>query len=222
MIAEILPDCCDISGRRVFRPDSHRHGGFRPTFPMGRYLSQPLTVHCANLIELRRFLSKCSYVSDEKQFGKSDYWLPPDEFEKTKKGDCEDFALWTWRQFLDMGYDARFVVGSSGRYGEGHAWVTFNRDGKSFLVEPLACMIGTRLPRLSAVRYQPHFSVAWDGHDVSYYEHTNRQFRASLPQIASLAAEWLFFWTRFWMVLPVRIAKRLLRKGSRAPISPPS
>ena len=82
---------------------------------MGRYISQPLTINCSTVREVREFLVTCEYVSDKELFGKEEYWQPPEEFEKRKKGDCEDFALWTWRQLLNMGYDSRFVGGSSGR-----------------------------------------------------------------------------------------------------------
>jgi hypothetical protein len=99
---------------------------------MGRYVSQPLTIKCTTIDEVRRFLIGCEYVSDKELFGKDDYWQPPEEFEKRKKGDCEDFALWTWRQLLNMGYDARFIGGSCGRFGEGHAWVEYFQDGKCF------------------------------------------------------------------------------------------
>src|SRR2546423_1001091 len=121
MIAEVLPDRYDISGRKVFRPDQRRHG-LRSTAPFGRYISQPLSVHCRDMNELRRFLLTCKQVSDEEQFGKPDYWQPPEEFEKTRKGDCDCYALWTWRQLVEMGVDsARFVAGRVGRFGAGHA-----------------------------------------------------------------------------------------------------
>ena len=55
---------------------------------MGRYLSQPLTVNCKTIADVRTFLTKCRVVSDKKQFGTEDYWQPPEDFEKTKKGDC--------------------------------------------------------------------------------------------------------------------------------------
>ena len=84
MIAEVDPDRYDVSGHKVFRPDQRRQG-LRSTAPFGRYVSQPLSVHCKNLEELRRFLAKCRQVSDQEQFGKRDYWQPPDEFEKTRK-----------------------------------------------------------------------------------------------------------------------------------------
>lgn len=170
MIAEIIPEAYDASGTQVSQPFIQRRR-FHPTFPIGRYLSQPLTVHCQNFEDIRKFLWGCRAVSDRKQFGKEDYWLPPEDFEKRKKGDCEDFSFWTWRELLEMGLDARIVFGRHGRYGIGHAWTSFQEDGKWFLLEPQACALGLRLPRLSTVRYEPNYSVAWDGHTLRYYAH---------------------------------------------------
>jgi hypothetical protein len=215
LIAEILPESYDIAGRKVFRPDSRRHSGFRPTFPIGRFLSQSLKHPCSNLDEVRRFLATCKYVSDREQFGEVDYWLPPDQFEESKKGDCEDFALWTWRQLLQMRYPARFVMGTAGRYGDGHAWVTFEQEGKTYLLDPLSWPVGLSLPCLSIIRYKPKFSVAWDGDKVSYYEHEDRKFKASLRQIVSMTFEWMFFWSSFWVTLPVSILRRFKRRRHR-------
>ena len=154
MIAETIPEVYDARGHQVSQPFLRRRGP-HPTFPMGRYISQPLTVKCNTIREVREFLTGCKYVSDKELFGKNDYWQPPEEFEKRKKGDCEDFALWTWRQLLNMGYDARFVGGSCGRFGEGHGWVEYFEGGKCFLVESLLCHVGESMPRLSAIRYEP-------------------------------------------------------------------
>ncbi len=169
---------------------------------------------------MRRFLAACGYVSDQEQFGEEDYWQPPEQFEESKKGDCEDFALWTWRQLLQMNYPARFVMGTAGQYGAGHAWVTFEKDGKTYLLEPLSWPVGLSLPRLSIVRYKPKFSVAWDGDKVSYYEHEDRKFQASVAQMASMVFEWTFFWFlfwfRFWLVFPVRILRRFNKKVARS------
>ena len=131
MISEIIPDAYDFTGKKISKPVGKRIRVFHPTFPMGRYLSQPLSNQFLTIDELRKFLFTCKYVSDEEQFGKSDYWLPPEEFEKCKKGDCEDFALYAWRQLIEMGIKSRFVVGESGRYGSGHAWVIMEQDGKN-------------------------------------------------------------------------------------------
>jgi predicted transglutaminase-like cysteine proteinase len=114
VIAEIIPEAYDALGRKVLRPDLRRKG-VHPTFPVGRYVSQPLTVTCESILDIRKFLATCKAVSDKEQFGTEDYWQPPEHFEQTKKGDCDDFSLWNWRQFLALGYDARFVWGRHGR-----------------------------------------------------------------------------------------------------------
>jgi Transglutaminase-like superfamily len=116
---------------------------------MGTYLSQPLSVSCSSILELRAFLMQCRYVSDQEQFNKPDYWMPPEEFEQRKKGDCDDFALWTWRQLMAMGHRCRFVVGRAGRYGDGHAWVTLTEHETNFIVEPLSAWLGERFPCLA-------------------------------------------------------------------------
>lgn len=210
MIAEIIPECYDTEGRKVFRPDSRRNSGFKPTFPAGRFVAQPLKHWCSDLPDIRRFLAGCKYVSDEEQFGKRDYWQPPELFEGTKKGDCEDFALWAWRQLLHMNYPTRFVLGSAGRYGDGHAWVTFQRDGRTYLLEALSWPVGLTLPRLSILRYKPKFSISWDGEKVSYFEHEDKKVDWSVLRITLLVGEWLFFWATFWLkVFPSRLGRSL-------------
>lgn len=212
MIAEIIPEAYDAVGHNVFRPDFRRRSGFKPTFPVGRFLTHPLKFTCSDFRDMRSFLSGCRYVSDSEQFGVRDYWQPPEEFEETKQGDCDDFALWTWRQLLQMNYQARFVVGRAGRYGSGHAWVTFERDGKAFLCEPLAWPMGLRLPRLSTVRYMPKFSVAWDGKNLSYYKHDDRKFAPSVPQAVRMICEWLVYWVPFWIKTFLGLILRIIRK----------
>jgi hypothetical protein len=215
LIAETIPEAYDAVGRKVFRPDLRRNG-IRPTRPIGRYLSQPLTVQCATIADVRKFLSSCRAVSDKELFGKEEYWQPPEDFEKSRKGDCEDFSLWTWRQFLAMGYDARLVLGRHGRYGIGHAWVDFQRDGKCYLVEPQLRVIGEKFPRLSTLRYQPRFSVAWDGERLTFYSHDKDHGLPNFGVLLGLIPEWLFLWGRFafrvgcW--LPLSFFQRLFRE----------
>ncbi len=165
---------------------------------------------------MQKFLATCRYVSDEEQFGERDYWLPPELFEESNEGDCEDFAIWVWRQLLQMNYEARLVVGTASRYGEGHAWVTFEKDGKFFLLESLSWPVGLMLPRLSAFRYKPTFSVGWDGKNISYYQHKEKKFSGSAWQIAVLCGEWLFFWLKFWIALPLKVLRKYLRRAAGA------
>ncbi len=198
MLAEIIPEGYDIDGKKILkpRPQKMKCGRgkcrvFRPTFPMGRFVSRPLNVTCTTLQDVRQFLQGCSYVSDLEQFQQADYWLPPEEFEQTQTGDCEDFALWTWRQLMALGFPARFVVGRAGQYGNGHAWVTFEHNGKHFLVEPLASWYGETFPRLSMLRYTPEISVEWDGKKMHYFSHTKRSYTPTLREGCMLWGEWL-------------------------------
>ena len=160
---------------------------------MGRYVRQPLGLHCKTMGDIRRFLTSCRYVSNQELFGKRDYWQPPEDFETRRKGDCEDFALWTWRQLLNMGYDARFIGGSAGRYGEGHAWVEYFQDGKCFLLEPLYSRVGNTMPRLLTLRYEPRISVSWDGKTLRYFAHQKPNRRLELQVLAWLAPSIWFF-----------------------------
>ncbi len=206
MIAEVIPAAYDAEGKKVFRPFD-RHKGLRPTFPIGRYVSHPLTIHCHSIEDIREFLMGCTAVSDKELFDKDDYWQPPDDFEKKKKGDCEDFSFWTWRQFMDLGYDTRVVFGHHGRYGTGRAWVQFIQDGKCFLVEPLWRRLGLVLPRLSTLSYRPRFSVAWDGEKLTYFQHHERSPRPRVADLVPLVPEYIFIWGCFWLGTPVRIPK---------------
>jgi hypothetical protein len=215
MIAEIIPEAYDAVGRQVAHPFDHRRG-FHPSFPMGRYISHPLTVKCASMQDIRAFLASCEYVSDKELFGKEDFWQPPDEFERNKKGDCEDFALWTWRQLLGLGYDARFVGGSYGLYGRGHAWVEYFQEGKCYIVEPLRSRIVSTMPRLSTIRYVPKLSVSWDGKTLRYFSHKKPSSPLGISMLVPLLVDYLIFWTYFWLLnfyrLP-RYAWRILRRG---------
>lgn len=111
-----------------------------------------------------------------------------------------------------MNYPARFVTGTSGRYGQGHAWVAFEKDGKWFLLEPLAWLGGFTRPRLSILRYKPKFSMAWDGKAISYYEHENREFSVSPSQMAFMVGEWAIYWFAFWLRILPKLGKGILFK----------
>lgn len=210
MIAEVFRKAYDPTGHAVFRPSKRRYGKLTANFPMGRHVTQPLNVVCDTLEDVRRFLQTCRYVSDEAQFGRRDYWIPPEEFERRRCGDCEDFALWTWRQLMRLGYSARFVCGHGGRYGTGHAWVSFERDGRTFIVESLAAGFGPTFPRLSTLRYTPRLSVSWDGQVLRYFEHAQEVGQVSFVDVARHIPEWVSFWLRSRRVIWTRRLQRLL------------
>jgi predicted transglutaminase-like cysteine proteinase len=225
VIAEVLRGCYDFEGRRIAQPSKKRHPSFQGR-PMGLFLSQPLKNPCRSVDEIRAFLKTCQYVSDREQFGVRDHWMPPAEFEQTRRGDCDDFALWACRQLLGLGYDARFVVGSSGRYGAGHAWVTFRDQDRTYILEPLLPRRKT-FPRLITVRYKPAVSVELSGSQVKFYEHEKIRSEPPLRVIAPLIPEWLFWWVRYWLrtvarllLWPYRAGRyRWARKQSRHALS---
>ncbi len=220
MIVEIIPEAYDAIGKICVAPTTRNTKWmFSSSFPMLRYVNQPLDMQCKTLSDVRKFLRKCRYISDYEQFGKIDYWLPPDEFEKTKKGDCEDYALWAWRQMMYLGYKSRYVVGYSGKYGEGHAWVTIEKEGKYYVVEALASSLGEKLPRLRGIYYKPEMSVEYDGDRFKFYKHQETNFNSSIRIAVSLAVEWVLFWVWFWckiiliiIFLPLIILRNLFRR----------
>jgi hypothetical protein len=229
VIAEIFPKAYDVDGRSTFRPDQLHRRRFPSTFPIGRYLTHPLTVRCRSLEDLRKFLRKCRPVSDKEQFGKDDYWMPPEEFEKSRKGDCDDFAMYAWRQLLEMGYRARFVAGRIGDGPVKHAWVTFQKDGKHFLLEPQANFLGLRFPRLDALQYKPDASVEWDGQKAKFFFHQPRTFFPPLFQIPGLVLEWVcyhlahFALILYWLVVgPPRLLYRKFFRRKKTAVGPAS
>lgn len=199
MIAEVIPGFYDFDGKRVSRPSKKRHPSFVGR-PMGAFLGQPLKVVCRDMDEIRAFLLNCRYVSDREQFGVRDHWMPPGEFEQRRRGDCDDFALWICRQLLSLGYDARFVVGSAGRYGSGHAWVSFRAGERVFIVEP-AWRWWRNFPRLSTLRYRPRVSVEISGTQVKFFEHAKGTAEPPLRVIVPLVPEWVLFRLRAWLRL---------------------
>src|SRR5262249_44488391 len=119
----------------------------------------------------------------------------------------DDFAFWTWRQFMDLGFDARVVFGHVGRYGIGHAWVHYMRDGKCHIVEPTRAYLGATFPRLSTVSYKPGYSVAWDGETLTYFAHQTRETQPSFALLLRLFPEYFVFWLSFWIRMIPRMHK---------------
>jgi hypothetical protein len=211
VIAETIPGSYDGVGRQVTSSFFHRKAP-HAALPIGRYIGQPLTFKCQSIADIRQFLAACKSVSAQDLFGKRDYWQPPEEFERLKKGGCVDFSLWTWRQLLSLGYAARFVGGASGRYGIGHAWVEYFENGKCFLVEPQLSGVGERIPRLTTLRYRPKLSIAMDGEKLRYFVHKQPDFQPEWSFLLPLVLDWLLFWGWLWLTTIPRMPRLLLRR----------
>lgn len=139
----------------------HARFGSKADFPW--YFEHALHVPILDLEDLCRFLSQCVYVADAHLFGKAEHWQHPADFERIKKGDCEDHALWTWRRLVELGLDAAFMVGARhvGGASSFHAWVVYSDRGVSYLVESVSKHRREIIQPLDAVRhnYTPCFSV---------------------------------------------------------------
>lgn len=105
--------------------------------PFDYYFTRESSVEVSSVNDIVNWLLSCEYVPDHVQFRKRDHWQHPVDFEATRKGDCEDFALWAWRKLVELGHDAEFMVGKwirGERIGT-HAWVLLEHNGTRYLFE---------------------------------------------------------------------------------------
>ena len=138
--------------------------GSRWQFP--HYFEGESSVPVTSINDLVDWLATCEYVSDSDQFNERDLWQQPCDFERLRRGDCEDFALWAWRKLAEMDVDAEFYVGSvmcgdNPESARQHAWVVYRVEGDAFLFEPAACGGQRMIQPLPDVMddYVPHFAV---------------------------------------------------------------
>ncbi len=227
MLAEIIEEAYDVNGRPISQPIGRRKRKvFHPTYPMLRFLTTPLKMQCSSIAEILQFLRTCKYVPDQEQFNTKDYWLPPEEFETTRKGDCEDFALWAWRQLLRLEIPCRFTVGKAGRYGSGHAWLMLQKDKINYLMECQTLPFTDHFPRLSTARYKPEVSVEWNGKEVKYFQHEDKSYYPLIRKVFPLFLEWLLFWCWYWLkilfklsLLPYYLTRKALIKLAQQGLS---
>jgi len=158
---------CDSPWRRVtMRVPA---GAFGPgsQHQFTHYFDGPSTVRVSSIDEIVDWLRSCEYVRDIDQFAERDRWQHPETFERLRRGDCEDFALWAWRKLVEIGVEAEFFVGrvrgeDDDLLGERHhAWVVYRENGTEFLFEPAARNVHQMIRPLAAARheYVPHFAV---------------------------------------------------------------
>lgn len=85
-------------------------------------------------IPLHVIADKKIYALDELQFGgHKEVWQTSSQAYMYTRGDCEDHAIALADWLIELGQDARVVVGEHS--GEGHAWVVLFYDNKEYLLE---------------------------------------------------------------------------------------
>jgi len=142
----------------AFGPGSQR--------PFAEYFEGESRVPVGSIDGIVAWLQTCEYVTDLELFHQPDVWLHPGAFERLRRGDCEDFALWAWRKLAEIGIDAEFCVGrvicdDRPEIDRQHAWVVYRVNGTAFLFEPAARTPSRMIrPLADAMReYVPHFAV---------------------------------------------------------------
>ena len=134
--------------------------------PFSEYFESASGVPVQSIDDIVAWLQTCEYVTDLEQFHERDFWQHPGTFERLRRGDCEDFALWAWRKLAEIGIEAEFCVGrvicaDRPEIDRQHAWVVYRVSGTAFLFEP-AARIPSRMirPLPEAMgEYVPHFAV---------------------------------------------------------------
>jgi hypothetical protein len=132
------------------------------------YLSGETVVKPETLADMCDWLGRCKYVADQQLFQVRDFWQHPVTFEQTRMGDCEDFALWSWRRLLELKIPASLYVGHLTATADptvNHAWVVYRYRRDTWVFEPTAAG-GDELPirPLDEVRndYWPCYRVGDD------------------------------------------------------------
>lgn len=141
----------------------HRQFASGSINPFPFYFERRSQVHVSTREEIEAWLRQCKYIRDHVQFEDNDVWIHPVDFEQGRQGDCEDHALWAWRKLIQLNYSAEFVVGYvQNHFGDDgyHAWVTFEENGRNYLLEATAKTSTMILPlETQTKKYRPLFSV---------------------------------------------------------------
>ena len=128
------------------------------------YLDGQMDTGHMGINEMKGWLADCQYISDCELFEERDVWQHPMVFDRMRKGDCEDFSLWTWRKLIEKGIHTEFCAGWSIHPGEeyrGHTWVLFEEENQIFLFDPVSRDVDRMVRPLAEIShwYVPQVSV---------------------------------------------------------------
>lgn len=86
---------------------------------------------------VNNFMNKAPYITDDKNWGKKDYWSSPGEF-MARFGDCEDYAIAKFLSLRRLGFnsnDLRVVAVKDMNLKVGHAILIVYMDGKPMVLD---------------------------------------------------------------------------------------
>lgn len=91
--------------------------------------------------------------------GYKEVWQTSKQAFEYTRGDCEDHALALADWLIEMGEDARVVLGTY--KGQGHAWVVLFKDNKEYLLEATRKRGWKRMRYLPLARYEYDYRPAY-------------------------------------------------------------
>lgn len=156
---------------------SGRSFGLASHHDFGLYLEGPSRVPTKTLADLCAWLRECEAIDDQTLFQQPDHWQHPASFENLRKGDCEDHALWAWRQLNQLEVPALFVAGLWGDIP--HTWVLFQHNGSEYLLETTA-KTGEMMHSVEAARHFYCPALAVDRHCRTYVYQGYPRFRVRM------------------------------------------
>lgn len=107
-------------------------------------------------IPLQTLARKKVYQLDDLQYkGYNEIWQTSSQAFKYTRGDCEDHAIALADWLIEMGEDARVVIGKYKKVG--HAWVVLFKNNKEYILEATQKR-NLRKPYLLA-KYQPNYKA---------------------------------------------------------------
>jgi hypothetical protein len=93
--------------------------------------------------------------------------------------------------------------------------VTFEKDGKHFLLEPQARFVGLRFPPLDTLRYKPDVSAEWDGKRAHFFFHEERSYTPPVWRIPALVLERVYYRARLFFMAAYWLSVGLWKLPSR-------
>lgn len=110
------------------------------------------------LNKVNAFFNAFPYITDQKNWGKEDYWASPSQFLK-KSGDCEDYAIIKYFTLRELGFPAesmRIVIVRDTLLNEGHAVLAVKTGGTIYVLDNQSRIV---LPQERIHNYEAQYSV---------------------------------------------------------------
>ena len=174
-LARFFDEQADPWSRIEMKVDCHAFG-LASEREFATYLEGPTRVPASSLEEVCEWLRGCEALDDQTLFFQQDYWQHPVTFEHLRKGDCEDHALWAWRQLVRLGFSGLFMAGLWRDVP--HTWVFFVRGGIETVLESTA-KTGSMLLPLDTARHFYCPALAVDNHGRTFVYQGYPRFRTA-------------------------------------------